>query len=516
MAQIAIPGGGGGAAASDECTATRDKVLPGYTAVTKDSNDEPIEGTLPIPRNSSSVTLTTADLRKVIAQDATSDAFWVIDNSDGTKRALIKIPHEGYYYSLDIVAVRAERMANAGGLTAAKLMKGQTAFGITGTATSDANATAGRIYNGYTAYVNGAKVTGTMTCNSILNFNAQAYSTSQILLQWQNPYAATGRPFSGVFINYSTGGYPGTGGTRIYTGYGNNAASGGWSQAIVSMPSAGTGYYFSCTAYCSCNAGDLWGNTIHAYAATTAHGSINFTYSQIWTVPAGVRVVDVCCVGGGSGGGGKGGSGRIYAGGGGGAGGYVNNWYGIGVTPGQNIGITVGAGGTGGYGGNLGQPKGGAGGQSSFGTYAAGGGQTQIDSRNGANGGSGGGEWGNNKHGGADGGNGVHTLYPDGSAGQGFSTRAFGGTLYAGGGGGGSTATAYIYRGDSATNYISYGGSGGGGNSGYQYRQTLSDNTTYVSPGNGSTNTGGGGGGTYDANGGRGANGGSGIVIVRW
>lgn len=44
-----------------------------------------------------------------------------------------------------------------------KLMKGSTLFGISGTATSDATAAAGDILSGKTAYVNGSKLTGTMT-----------------------------------------------------------------------------------------------------------------------------------------------------------------------------------------------------------------------------------------------------------------------------------------------------------------------------------------------------------------
>lgn len=114
---------------------------------------------------------------------------------------------------------------NGSGTVAANSLASQTS----------ATATAPRLLNGYTAYVNGNKITGTLSVNSILSFSAAAYSTTQILLQWQNPYAATGKPFSGVFINYSTNGYPGTGGTRIYTGAGNNTTPGGWSQALVTM-----------------------------------------------------------------------------------------------------------------------------------------------------------------------------------------------------------------------------------------------------------------------------------------
>lgn len=46
--------------------------------------------------------------------------------------------------------------------TAANIKTGQNLFGITGTFTSDANATAAQILTGRTAYVNGSKITGTM------------------------------------------------------------------------------------------------------------------------------------------------------------------------------------------------------------------------------------------------------------------------------------------------------------------------------------------------------------------
>ena len=46
MAKAVIMGGGGGGISSDELTAARGDVLKGKTAVTSDSSDEPVEGTL--------------------------------------------------------------------------------------------------------------------------------------------------------------------------------------------------------------------------------------------------------------------------------------------------------------------------------------------------------------------------------------------------------------------------------------------------------------------------------------
>lgn len=46
MGDVYVAIGGGGGVSSDEVTATKDKVLAGYTAVTADSDDEPVAGTM--------------------------------------------------------------------------------------------------------------------------------------------------------------------------------------------------------------------------------------------------------------------------------------------------------------------------------------------------------------------------------------------------------------------------------------------------------------------------------------
>ncbi len=69
-------------------------------------------------------------------------------------------------------------------LTAAKLVKGNTVLGITGTAdtgtdTSDATATATEIASGYTAYVKGSKITGTAELDPFAPYcNISGISTS--------------------------------------------------------------------------------------------------------------------------------------------------------------------------------------------------------------------------------------------------------------------------------------------------------------------------------------------------
>jgi len=229
--------------------------------------------------------------------------------------------------------------------------------------------------------------------------------------------------------------------------------------------------------------------------------------------------------GGGSGGG-------NYVGGGGGAGGYIST---SGTVVGNtNYGIVVGAGGTGpanGLGNN--------GGNSSFlSSTAIGGGGGGQGSTTAGSGGSGGGSgaagvptnlWGSGTAGqgnrggaggdgltnytatgggggaGAVGGNAGQTTSDTSGGAGGVGLQWLNGTFYAGGGGGSTDNGASTRPGTGGT-----GGNGGGGNGGTWITSTL--------PTNGTANTGGGGGGgtRIGSSGSAGANGGSGIVIIRY
>ncbi|MEQ6355907.1 glycine-rich domain-containing protein [Lysinibacillus sp. M3] len=129
--------------------------------------------------------------------------------------------------------------------------------------------------------------------------------------------------------------------------------------------------------------------------------------SYAWTVPKGIYSVLVVLIGGGGGGGGfyTFASGGGNAGGGGGSGGTLVDM--IAVTPGESINIQVGTGGLGGSNGwapNTVATIGNTGGQSSFKTSLAYGGQggfagTQYGNGGGGNGGNGGGYGGNGQRG---------------------------------------------------------------------------------------------------------------------
>ena len=444
MGKVQMTGSGGGGVSSDECTASKAQVLAGYTAVTSDSEDEAVTGTMPI-NGDQSATLKCGESKQI---------------------------PEGY---------------TSGGTVKAADLASQTK----GTATE------AYIYKGKTAVVNGATITGNMTCSSILSFSVAAYSTSQVLATWINP--AKG-PFSGVIICAKIGGYPtNKDDSRVYTGVGNNSAANGTSSVTIGGLTAGTTYYFRIWAYVTCSAGNFYSGYLQATAMPTAHGRQVFTSSGTFIVPTAVRGINIHCTGGGGGGGGS----RIRAyGGGGGGGGYTSYINGISVTPGANIPVVVGAGGAGGSGGGK---KGTTGGISSVTvngiTCSAAGGMGGGGTNDGAGGSGGGGYAYGNKSGspnggagGSNGGDGAPAT-GEGGKGQGTTTREFGsGTLYSGGGGGG----IYIYYGAS----VGAGGSGGGGAGGS----------------NGSFGTGGGGGGgctDYSAAN-AGLSGGSGNVIITW
>lgn len=478
MSKILV-GGSSGGIMSDDVTATLADVAKGKTAVTSDSNDEPGVGTLELTGNA------------------------------GTGDVLNGVT----FYNNDLYTKR------------------------TGTLRLTGNATAAYVLNGYTFYNTNAKsrLTGTMTVNSLLSFSVSLNSGRRVLASWGNPRQASGKPYSGVYIRYSTSGNPGkTGGTQIYKGSGSNTSSGATSTTYLTLPNLGTRYYLSIYPYVTCSAGEMTGSVLNAQVTTGGTINQTFTSSTTYTIPQGYTQVDIFCVGGGGGGSsGRGPRYDCYAGGGGGSG-KTTTVKNIGVSAGQVLTITVGAGGTRAsenYNGNgsasfvtrsgttLCTANGGSGGDYTFNQTVRGGGS----------GGSGGGAGGERETGpswreggvggsdGSDGGdNGAGGVGRGGGGGQGTTTRAFGesgGTLYAGGGGGGGggqSSGSSVYQPGGA------GGAGGGGKGGEGRRH----NPDAEDGANGSANTGGGAGGggasssdsSYVGSGGLG---GSGIVLIR-
>ena len=481
MAQIIIQNGGSGGGKSDDCTALKEHVIEDYTAITQDSDDEIVHGTLKNHKTDTSYT----------------GSSFVWSNS-----YIVDIP-KGAYIRQDLgnaggrISMPLSKVATDGGVTAAKLLQGQSAFGINGTATSDANAIASNILSGKTAYVKGSKITGTMAVSSVVSFKAAPYSTSQVLCTWTNPSKG---PYSGFAICAKTGSYPTSHqDSRVYTGVANNQNLGAANSIIIGGLVSGTTYYFRIWVYCNTSTGYMYSGYQQATATTVSHGRVVFTSSGTWTVPANVYTIDIHCTGGG-----KSGNGSNSSSNGGAAGTGARTSYqkGISVSPGQVVNFTVGSGGKR---GSVAQP--GSDSIATIGsvTITAKGGHTDVgggqshDSTNKYGG-----------RGGSDGGPGYQRSTNSDIAGglrivneystvQGTTTREFGessGTLYCGGGGG---EGFYSYQNGAG----GAGGGGAGGSSGHFGAQS------------GTTGSGGGG-GDCRGSGYGGGDGGSGNVVIRW
>lgn len=165
MGKLWISGGGSGAGSgSDECTASKSEVLKGYSAVTSDSDDEPIQGTL----------------------ELTADA------SDG------QVLSGKTYYNTNPKNKRTGSMANQGAVSV-KLNAGEgytipSGFHNGGgkvetnglASQTPGNATAAHILSGQSAWVNGNKVNGGIPWQ-----NAEIAGTDRAWAQGMSNWAGT-------------------------------------------------------------------------------------------------------------------------------------------------------------------------------------------------------------------------------------------------------------------------------------------------------------------------------------
>lgn len=110
-----IGGNGAGGASSDDCTALASQVLTGVTAVTKDSNDEPIQGTMPSQNQ-----MTFAN-----------DCWW--NASSGLGARMSPAYAAASSGSNPYVYVPPANVRNTLGITAANIRSGVSIAGVTGT-----------------------------------------------------------------------------------------------------------------------------------------------------------------------------------------------------------------------------------------------------------------------------------------------------------------------------------------------------------------------------------------------
>lgn len=242
--------------------------------------------------------------------------------------------------------------------------------------------------------------------------------------------------------------------------------------------------------------------------APNSNTTARITASRTIRLSGNVSEIDVFCVGGGGAGGGKSASNSNEQGRGGGGGGRTTTLLNVDFNQDTPYQAIIGAGGTGN------QSTGGSGGTTSIFSVSAMGG-TGGGIGKGGDGGSGGGSGGTvnevvGTNGGSDGSNGELGDWESYQGlGQGTTTRAFSepdGELFSGGGGGGPHRNA-----GGGPSGSGEGGEEGGGKGGYRTGSVVTQ------PVPGSANTGGGGGGAYGDNANMsGANGGSGIILLRW
>ncbi|MFW6679203.1 hypothetical protein ACOAOT_16230 [Lacrimispora sp. AGF001] len=141
MGKVSISGAGAAGGGSDECTATRAEVLKGYTAIISASDDEVVEGTLELTGDA-------AD-----SQVLASKTYYSTDPKNKRKGSMVN--HGAMSQTLntgEICNIPAGYHNGLGKIIANSLV-GQT----------PGTATAAQMLYGYTAWVNGSKLTGNIT-----------------------------------------------------------------------------------------------------------------------------------------------------------------------------------------------------------------------------------------------------------------------------------------------------------------------------------------------------------------
>ena len=181
MAEAILLKSGGGGLTSDDVTAGKAHVLSGYTTITYESNDEIAIGTMPDNTGwnskninaGSSVTIPAGyhDGTQTVTAKALSSQTGVDSGKTAVGAAQMLTGYQGWVNGTKVSGTMANHGAisnslNAGGTYtipagyhngAGKVTANSLASQTSGTAT------AARMLSGYTAYVNGSKVTGSIT-----------------------------------------------------------------------------------------------------------------------------------------------------------------------------------------------------------------------------------------------------------------------------------------------------------------------------------------------------------------
>ena len=105
-------------------------ILSGKTALV---GGKKVTGTMPNLTSNSNIQYTNDNATKVIE----TDMAWVVNNSDGVNRLVLRYAGEnGFITGNTLFGMEQSKVAERIGLTANKIVKGQTVLGITGTGTT--------------------------------------------------------------------------------------------------------------------------------------------------------------------------------------------------------------------------------------------------------------------------------------------------------------------------------------------------------------------------------------------
>ncbi|WP_349672198.1 hypothetical protein [Lacrimispora sp.] len=157
MGKVSISGTGGNGVGSDDCTATRAELLKGYAAITIDSDDEVVDGTLELTGDASDSQV--LDKKTYYNKDAKTKRTGTMQNIGAVSASL----NAGGSY-----AVPAGYHNGSGKITANNLAS-QT----------QGNADTNSILSGRSGWVNGVKVNGSIPWQNVdVSGTDRAYATN--------------------------------------------------------------------------------------------------------------------------------------------------------------------------------------------------------------------------------------------------------------------------------------------------------------------------------------------------
>ena len=297
------PGGGAsyvGRPAGELGWAQSHEVLPGATFTS--ANGIGITGTMPKPLNSSNITLTTADTRKVVIGKNDVDGaggLWFVTNSDGTARICTALQTSGYYDAGSIVGATLSKsqMANYlgySGITSFKV----SSYTYNSITVSWAKPTTGG-FSGLRLVLKAGSAPTSITDGTYVNSTGTSYTFSGLSLN--TTYYITAYPYV-TFTNYETKYYNqasitksvnigsmGKYGNASQMGYGRNYGAAATTGDVAIF--AG-GFYWNSSGY-------FYPNSIDLYNSSRTHSHIASMLNYgVWG-PAGARAGNYAIIAGG-------------------------------------------------------------------------------------------------------------------------------------------------------------------------------------------------------------------------